>query len=453
MATKKTTAKKTTTKKPQARKWYILANGEGTRWHNYKGVPKQLIEIDGETILSRMVRLLKENGVPKKDIIICGPFKDANATNIITKSKTKREVFEEVAGLAKGPFGILYGDCYYTEACIKELTTRPVKKFDEFFTTTPNPNTGCPWPEGYAHRCDDWEWWLETMHEINTNPELINTPKDWFIHWWLLGVRDERINTPPIADFNPDHDIAWLDQTDDFDYPDDLVKFCLTTGKKCTNKPDYDDKPRFDYLSIIIPTYNTKDRLAKLLDNLLAQRQNSGLTAEIIVVDDGSTDGTAEMLAARGNSIKVITQENKGPAAARNAGLKASTGKWISFVDADDIVSDRYIRDLTTDIQDDSCDFVTYPWAKTDTDEVYFDVFSEIPSAAVWAYVFKWENIKGEWFREDWQIGEDLEWLKRVLPGKRKKFSDKIVYTYDWNANPDSLSKQYNRGDIKQERA
>lgn len=74
-------------------------------------------------------------------------------------------------------------------------------------------------------------------------------------------------------------------------------------------------------------------------------------------------------------------------------------------------------------------------------------------SAAVWAYVFKREKIKGEWFREDWHIGEDLEWLKRVLPGKRKKFSDKIVYTYDWNANPDSLSKQYNRGEIKQERA
>lgn len=453
MATKKTTTKKTTTKKPQARKWYILANGEGTRWRNYKGVPKQLIEIDGETILSRMVRLLKENGVAKKDIIICGPFKDANATSIITKSKTKREVFEEVAGLAKGPFGILYGDCYYTEACIKELTTRPVKKFDEFFCCGANPNTGCTWEEGYAHRCNDWEWWLETMHELNNSPEIIKAAKDWFIHWWLLGVHDEHMNDKPVQTYNADHDIYWCDQTDDFDYPDDLVKFCLTTGKKCTNKPDYDDKPRFDYLSIIIPTYNTRDRLAKLLDNLLAQRYNNGLTAEIIVVDDGSTDGTAEMLAARGNNIKVITQENKGVSAARNVGLKESTGKYISFVDADDKISDTYIRDVTESIRDEACDFVIFPWNDGKTGETYFDVFAEIPSAAVWAYAFKWECIKGEWFREDWQIGEDLEWLKRVLPGKRKKFSDKIVYTYDWNANPDSLCKKYNRGEIKQERA
>ena len=451
MKTKKTTTKKTAIKKPQARKWYILANGEGTRWHNYKGVPKQLIEIDGETILSRMVRLLKENGVAKKDIIICGPFKDANATNIITKSKTKREVFEEVAGLAKGPFGILYGDCYYTEAIIKELTTRPVKKFDEFFTTTPNPNTGCPWPEGYAHRCDDWEWWLETMHEINTNPELINTPKDWFIHWWLLGVRDERINTPPIADFSPDHDIAWLDQTDDFDYPEDLAKFCATTGKKCTNKPIFTQKERQDYLSIIIPAYNAKNSLKRVLDTLIAQRYNNGQTAEIIVINDGSTDGTAEMLASYGNTIRAINQENKGVSAARNLGLEISTGKYISFVDADDKVSDTYIRDVTSSIRED-CDYCIFPWNNAQTGEVYFDVFSEIPSAAVWAYAFKWECIGDEHFREDWQIGEDLEWLKRVLPGKRKKFSDKIVYTYDWNANPDSLSKQYNRGDIKQER-
>ena len=73
MATKKTTAKKTTTKKPQARKWYILANGEGTRWHNYKGVPKQLIEIDGETT-SGAAEILLGLGVfaiDGKDVALC----------------------------------------------------------------------------------------------------------------------------------------------------------------------------------------------------------------------------------------------------------------------------------------------------------------------------------------------------------------------------------------------
>lgn len=104
MATKKTTTKKVTAKKPkvvaknataQERKYYILANGEGTRWHNYKGVPKQLIEIDGETILSRMVRLLRAEGVKAENIFICGPYSDPNAKSVMTKSKTKREAFQE----------------------------------------------------------------------------------------------------------------------------------------------------------------------------------------------------------------------------------------------------------------------------------------------------------------------------------------------------------------------
>ena len=435
----------------KARKYYILANGEGTRWHNYKGVPKQLIEIEGETILHRMIRLLAEEGVKKENIVICGKFKDDLATSKLTKSKTKREVFEEIAELAKGPFAILYGDCYYTKECIHEIVTRPVKKFDEFYTTHPNPNTGCPWPEGYAHRCDDWEWWRDTMREINTNPELIKTPKDWFIHWWLLGVKDERINTPPVENFNPDHDIAWLDETDDFDFPEDLAKFCATTGKKCTNKSPFTEKERQDYLSIIIPAYNSCDKLESLLDNLINQK-NQGYTAEIIVINDGSTDGTAEMLAAKG-SIRAINQENKGVAAARNVGLEESTGKYISFIDADDKVSDLYIRTVTEEITSEpGLGWVTFPWAKSDTNEIFFDVFNPIPSAAVWAYVYTWECIDGNEFREDWQIGEDLDWLKRVLPGKNHKMSDKVVYTYDWDANPNSLSKLYNRGEIKQER-
>lgn len=217
-------------------KYYILANGEGTRWKNYMGVPKQLIEIDGETILHRMIRLLHEEGVDKSNIFICGKFEDEWATSIMTKSKTKREVFEEIANLAQSPFCILYGDCYYTEAIIHKIVHREIQKFDEFFNIHPNPFTGCRWAEGYAHRCVDWEWWRDTMHEINTNPELIKVGHDWFIHWWLLGVRDERINEHPVQCFDVHHDIHWCDETDDFDYPDDLTTFCEETGHVCTNK-------------------------------------------------------------------------------------------------------------------------------------------------------------------------------------------------------------------------
>lgn len=219
-------------------KYYILANGEGTRWKNYKGVPKQLIEIDGETILHRMIRLLRENGVERENIFICGKFTDDDAISIMTKSKTKREVFEEIANIAQSPFVILYGDCYYSEAIIKEAVKRRIKGFDEFFNAHANPNTGCTWAEGYIHRCKAWEWWRNEMHELNNSPELIATAQDWFIHWWLLGIKTQRMNRKPVQCYNADHDIAWCDETDDFDYPEDLDKFCEVTGHKCTNKEE-----------------------------------------------------------------------------------------------------------------------------------------------------------------------------------------------------------------------
>ena len=223
-------------------KYYILANGEGTRWNNYKGVPKQLIEIDGETILHRMIRLLHDNGVEKEDIFICGPFEDEGAMSIMTKSKTKREVFEEIANLAQGPFVILYGDCYYTQAIMYQITHREIKKYDEFFTTSSNPHTGKPWAEGYAHRCEDWKWWRDEMHELNNSPEIIKTAKDWFIHWWLLGVKDARMNGYPVQCYNADHDIEWNDETDDFDFPADLDRFCVVTCHTCTNNNEKEEK-------------------------------------------------------------------------------------------------------------------------------------------------------------------------------------------------------------------
>ena len=217
-------------------KYYILANGEGTRWGNYMGVPKQLIEIDGETILHRMIRLLHQQGVNKEDIFICGKFEDEGANSILTKSKTKREVFEEIANIAQSPFAILYGDCYYTAEIMHGIVHRPIDKFDEFFTTHKNLYTGKPWAEGYAHRCEDWEWWRDELHELNSQPEIIKAAKDWFLHWWLLGVKDEHMNDFPVQCYKPEHDIFWMDETDDFDFPVDLDRFCEMTGHKCTNK-------------------------------------------------------------------------------------------------------------------------------------------------------------------------------------------------------------------------
>jgi glycosyltransferase involved in cell wall biosynthesis len=86
-------------------------------------------------------------------------------------------------------------------------------------------------------------------------------------------------------------------------------------------------------ISVIIPSYNRRDLLLTCLDSVAEQ---SLLPNEIIVVDDGSTDGTIEALEKR-DDIRLIVQENAGPGAARNRGANAATGQYIAFLDSDDV--------------------------------------------------------------------------------------------------------------------
>ncbi len=86
--------------------------------------------------------------------------------------------------------------------------------------------------------------------------------------------------------------------------------------------------------STIIPTHNRADLLPASLDSALAQNPGGH---EIIVVDAGSTDNTPEVLARYAGRVRVITTANHGPGAARNAGLAAAAGEYITFLDSDDL--------------------------------------------------------------------------------------------------------------------
>ena len=98
-------------------------------------------------------------------------------------------------------------------------------------------------------------------------------------------------------------------------------------------------------LSVIVPVYNTAPWLGRCLDSICAQTYRN---LEILCVNDGSTDNSAEILAeyaARDSRIKVITQENAGLSAARNTALEHATGEWVTGVDSDDYLApDVYER-------------------------------------------------------------------------------------------------------------
>lgn len=87
-------------------------------------------------------------------------------------------------------------------------------------------------------------------------------------------------------------------------------------------------------VSVLIPTYNRAYILGQTLDSVLAQTYRP---IEVIVVDDGSTDGTRELVSRYGNAVRYIYQPNAGLAAARNTGLKAARGEFIALQDSDDL--------------------------------------------------------------------------------------------------------------------
>lgn len=101
-----------------------------------------------------------------------------------------------------------------------------------------------------------------------------------------------------------------------------------------------------ELISVIVTAYNIKEYLPRCLDSLLAQTYSN---LEIIVVDDGSTDGTGavcEEYAARHGQISVIHKENGGPSSARNAGVAVAKGEYIGYVDGDDWTEPDMYRDM-----------------------------------------------------------------------------------------------------------
>lgn len=87
-------------------------------------------------------------------------------------------------------------------------------------------------------------------------------------------------------------------------------------------------------VSIIIPTYNRKRLLNEAIDSVLVQDFKD---FELIVVDDGSTDDSVELIHGYGRRLTLIQQQNRGVSAARNTGIAAASGEYVAFLDSDDL--------------------------------------------------------------------------------------------------------------------
>jgi glycosyltransferase involved in cell wall biosynthesis len=102
-------------------------------------------------------------------------------------------------------------------------------------------------------------------------------------------------------------------------------------------------------ISVIIPTYNRAHCVNDAIDSVLSQ---SFQDIEVIVVDDGSTDGTSEVLRAYEDRLKVIRQSNGGVSAARNNGIRAARAEWIAFLDSDDTWEKNKLKIQAEDLEE-----------------------------------------------------------------------------------------------------
>ena len=203
-------------------------------------------------------------------------------------------------------------------------------------------------------------------------------------------------------------------------------------------------------ISIIVPVYNTKKYLRKCLDSLVNQTFKD---IEIICVNDGSTDGSEEIL-KQYPTIKVITQESRGPSEARNTGIKAAEGEYIGFVDSDDWVDLDFFEKLYNAISEYNADIACSTIqrrknkfrVKYNKKEVFENLEDKIKvcglpkSSYVWNKLYKLEIIKNNFFTPN-IFFEDMLWTPNIL-----KNSGKLVTVPDTNyyyrVNSNSIVKK-----------
>ena len=141
-------------------------------------------------------------------------------------------------------------------------------------------------------------------------------------------------------------------------------------------------------VSICIPTFDRKAYLRETLDSIIAQTYKN---CEIIIVDDGSTDGTAEMIAKLGYPVTYHWQQNKGDAAARNKLVELAKGDYISFIDSDDLLVPDAIEKMVQAIQAQPDDTVVYGsyYRIDEAGKVYGKCKRKLRSGYITKYLFQ----------------------------------------------------------------
>lgn len=206
-------------------RYIIMADGEGKRWGNYKGVPKHLITVEGETILERTIRLLIKLGIDETDIWVTSsdPRYKTIWNNTIPQSikDCELERFEE--SLINGPVCYLYGDVYYTEPAMQTIIETDTDDILFF---------GSDW-EIFAIKVKEINKFLNEKHKVKEKYVTgeLNRCIGWEIYRSLHGLLMEDEYDFDNHKITDDY-VKILDETCDFDYPAEYEEWLVNNGKK-----------------------------------------------------------------------------------------------------------------------------------------------------------------------------------------------------------------------------
>ena len=110
------------------------------------------------------------------------------------------------------------------------------------------------------------------------------------------------------------------------------------------------------FVSIVVPAYNEQDAIGAVLDDLLKVMRPLAITFELIVVDDGSSDGTRDVCASRPEVTLIAHRRNRGTGAARTSGVRAARGRYVVMTDADGTYPSEAIPGMIAELE--HCDMV-----------------------------------------------------------------------------------------------
>lgn len=207
----------------------IMAAGTGERWADYAGGPKHFLEIDGEQLLPRLVRQLRD----KAEIVVSGPpdprYKLADAALWVPYANPANHEGDAHLGTVpvwdhEGRTILLFGDCWYSDAAMETILGYGGTDWRYFCRFEPSELTGKPWGEGWA-----WSFYPGSIPDILAAWQrvigLVDSGVLWRCNGWehyraMCGLPDEQM---PI-DFHGDYGQATVidDWTEDFDFPHDL---------------------------------------------------------------------------------------------------------------------------------------------------------------------------------------------------------------------------------------